>query len=248
MSEWIKQFEHRLERLERKVRNLVRVGNVKALHGRHVVIDYEPDTDNDYYSSLIPWLPIFAGDVLQWRAPTIGETMIVINLSGGETESDAIALPAMYCDAFQPDDLDPLKTYTRFLDVFRVETDSQGNHRLFAKNSIEFVTKTFTVNASDSVNVKTATYNRTAVSANTDGKHTQTGQTTIKGNTDIKGALDVSVSIKTPAIASYAAGAFAMNAGGATISNAKITSCRVNGKLVEGHTHTDSMDGEVSPF
>lgn len=238
----IRRLFDRLETLERNQRNLIRVGNVKELIGRKVIVDFEPDSPVDYCSPPIPWIPIYAGEVLNWRAPTVGEMVIVLNLSGGNNEASSIALPAMYCDAFLPDSLDPNKTYTSFNDVFRVETDSEGNHTLFAKKSVTFDTLEFNVNASSVMNVNTKTYNRKATAANTQGKHTQ------KGSVDVKGPLDVSVSIKTPAIASYAPGAFSMNAGGATISNAKITSCRVNGKEVDGHVHTDSMNGNVTPF
>ena len=245
-QEVIRTILERLETLERNQRNLIRVGNVKELVGRKVVVDFEADSDSDYCSPLIPWIPLYAGEVLNWRAPTVGEMVIVINLSGGHNEANSIALPAAYCEAFSPDSLDPDKTYTTFNDVFRVETDSEGNHTLFAKKSITFDTLEFNVNASSSMNVETKTYNRMATSANTQGKHSQ------KGNVAITGALDVSVSVKTPAIASYAAGAFSMNAGGAVINNVtstttKTASCRVNGKLVEGHTH-DTPVGESSPF
>lgn len=242
----IRGFLERLEALERNQRNLIRVGNVKELVGRKVVVDFEPNSDSDYCSPLIPWISLYAGEVLNWRAPTVGEMVVVINLSGGHNEANSIALPAVYCDAFLPDSLDPNKTYTTFNDVFRVETDSEGNHTLFAKNSVTFDTKEFNIFASSAMNVNTKTYNRKASAANTQGKHTQ------KGNVAVKGALDVSVSVKTPAIASYAAGAFSMNAGGAVINNATVTvaklaSCKVNGKFVEGHTH-ETPHGESSPF
>lgn len=231
----------RLEICERRVRNLVRVGEVAEVVGAKCVIDYEPNSDNDYKSPLIKWLPVFAGDALDWRAPTVGEAMIVLNLSGGEDESNCVALSPMYCDGFSPDSTDPNAIYTRFHDVFRVETDSQGNHTLFAKKSIAFNTESFSVNASSDVNVNTKSYSRNASTATTKGEHSQTG------NVKIKGALDVSISVKTPAIASYVAGAFSMDGKGAVINNVSSTSIKINGKPIEGHTHGHEY-GDTDPF
>lgn len=238
----------RIEALERKVRNLIRAGHIKSVTGRKVVVDFDRESDDDYETPLIPWLPLVAGEVLNWRAPTVGEQVIVLNLSGGEDETNCVALPALYCNEFLPDNLDPNKTYTSFNDVFRVETDSQGHHTLYAKNSIVFSTKHFEVNAesvainaTSSVLVDTQTYTRKATAANTQGLHTQ------KGNVNINGELDVSVSIKTPAILSYAPGAFSMTQSGATINNAQIMSCKVNGKEVDGHLHGTSY-GDSDPF
>lgn len=151
----IKALLERVEVLERQNRNLIRVGNVVRVEGRQCVIDYEPDSDNDYYSPLIPFVPEFAGDVLQWRAPTVGEQMIVLNLSGGLTESNAIAISSMYCAAFQPDHTNPLKTYTRFLDVFRAETDSEGNHTITLKGNLTIAgKKSFIVAVDGDVSIK----------------------------------------------------------------------------------------------
>lgn len=244
----ILDLRERLEALERKQRNLIRAGHIKAVEGRKVVVDFDRESDDDYETPLIPWLPVVAGEVLNWRAPTVGEQVIVLNLSGGDDETNCAALPALYCNEFLPDTLDPNKTYTSFNDVFRVETDSKGNHKLFAKTSIEILTKHYSVTAEDvvinatkSVSVETDTYTRKATVANTEGRHTQ------KGSVDVNGELDVSVSIKTPAILSYAPGAFSLTHSGATISSAQITSCKVNGKQVEGHTH-NTPAGESDPF
>lgn len=239
----IKSILDRITTLERNQRNLIRAGNVKSLKGRKVIVEFEDGSDFDYFTPYIPWVPLHAGEVLDWRAPTKGEAVIVLNLSGGDDEANSIAIPAMYNDTFKPDSLDPNKTYTRFSDVFRVETDSQGNHTLKAVKSITFETKDFNVKASSSVNVDTTNYNRDASKANTKGEHKQTG------NVKVIGALDVSVSIKTPALSSYAPGAFSMNKGGAVINKATITvanlsSCSVNNKPIDGHTHNNT----TSPF
>ncbi|MFL7036489.1 phage baseplate assembly protein V [Vibrio lentus] len=233
MRKAILKLIEEVDGLKRQQNNLIRLGNVKELVGRKVVVDYDKDSDDDYYSPQIPFATIYAGEVLNWRAPTVGEQVIVINLSGGIDESSAIAIPSLYCDEFNPDDdLDPNKTYTTFNDVFRVETDSDGNHTLTAKESISFITKAFTIKALDSVEVRTKSYSRTATTATTKGKHSQ------NGSVGIKGSLDVSVSVKTPVLSNYA-GTFAMDGGG-TIMN----SATVNGVVVETHVHLVDKEGK----
>lgn len=136
-SQAILQLIEKVDALERKMRNLIRPGHIKSINGRKVIVDFDRESDDDYETPLIPWVPIMAGEVLNWRAPTVGEQVIVINLSGGSDEANCVALPALYCNEFLPDDTDPTKTYTTFNDVFRVETDAEGNHALKANGSVK---------------------------------------------------------------------------------------------------------------
>lgn len=240
-NELILRLIDRINEAERRIRSLIRVGNVKSIDGRTVVIDYEPDSDSDYYSQPIPWLAAYAGDVLQWRAPTVGEQMIVLNLSGGESERHCVALPALYCSQFLPQTTDPDIMYTSFLDVFKVSVDAQGNYELEADKSIRFITEGFHVEASDVVSIQTSEYNRVAQTANTQGEHTQTG------NVAVKGELDVSISIKTPSLISYTAGAFALNANGAVLSNATMNQATIGGIQFTTHVHPITGDYTQSP-
>lgn len=241
INEHVMKLIDRVSELERNVRSLIRIGNVKSIDGRKVVIDYEPDSDSEYYSPPIPWVAVYAGDVLQWRAPTIGEQMIVLNLSGGMNERHCVALPAVYCDQFLPDTTDADVMYTSFLDVFRVTTDAQGNYELVADESIRFKTKGFHIEADDVVSIQTGQYNRVAQTANTQGEHTQTGKVSVKGE------LDVSVSIKTPALISYTAGAFSLNANGATMSDVTMKEATIGGIKFTAHVHRETGDYTETP-
>jgi len=241
IHEFVMKLSDRVNELERNLRSLIRIGNVKSIDGRKVVIDYEPDSDSEYYSPPIPWVAVYAGDVLQWRAPTIGEQMIVLNLSGGMNERHCVALPAVYCDQFLPDTTDVDVMYTSFLDVFRVTTDAQGNYELVADETIRFKTKGFHIEADDVVSIQTGQYNRVAQTANTQGEHKQTG------NVAVKGELDVSVSIKTPALISYTAGAFSLNANGATLSNVTMNKATIGGINFSAHVHYETGNYTETP-
>lgn len=216
LTKAVLELTQRVNGLERQLRNLIRLGRVKSVSGVKAVIDYAPNSDEDYLSPPIQWIAFEAGEVIKWRAPSLGEQVVVLNLSGGVDEAQAIALPAAYCADFSPDDTDPRKTILSILDVFKVTSDFDGNYLVEADSSVKFITPAFLVEASDVISMQTSEYNRTASTANTKGTHTQTG------DVKIKGALDVSMQVKTPTVVSYSPGAFSLSANGATLSDATI--------------------------
>ncbi|UTZ44795.1 phage baseplate assembly protein V [Vibrio campbellii] len=233
LTKAVLELTRRVNGLERQLRNLIRLGRVKSVSGAKAVIDYAPNSDEDYLSPPIQWIAFEAGEVLKWRAPSLGEQVVVLNLSGGIDEAQAIALPAAYCSDFSPDNTDPRKTILSILDVFKVTSDFDGNYLVEADSSVKFITPAFFVEASDVISMQTSEYNRTASTANIKGTHTQTG------DVKIKGALDVSMQVKTPTLVSYTPGAFSLNAGGATL-----VSVSVNGLKLENHRHMVNKEGQ----
>lgn len=233
LTKSIFELSSRVDGLERQLRNLIRLGRVKSVSGIKAVIDYAPNSDDDYLSPPIQWIAFEAGEVIKWRAPSIGEQVVVLNLSGGKDEAHAIALPAAYCSDFAPDDTNPRKTILSILDVFKVTSDFDGNYLVEADSSVKFITPAFLVEASDVITMQTNEYNRTASTANTKGTHTQTG------NVQIKGELDISMQVKTPALVSYTAGAFSMSANGAQFSDATIADVKFS-----IHRHQVNQEGQ----
>lgn len=231
--------------LYRCLRNMVRLGTVKAVIDDTIVVQYGSGSE----SPPIRWLSL-AGVFSSWRAPSIGEQVITLNYSAGDDETNCVALVGLYSAMHPAKSLDPRTAHLRWSDVFDATVNDAGELLVKLKKSVvidagQSITlsagESIAISAGSSIGVSTKSYNRTASTASTQGDHTQ------QGNVAIKGALDVSVSVKTPAIASYSAGAFSMNAGGATISNAHISSCKVNNKAVEGHSH-GTPHGESDPF
>ncbi|MFA1575660.1 phage baseplate assembly protein V [Vibrio cyclitrophicus] len=233
LTQAILNITHRVDSLERQLRNMIRLGRVKSVSGVKAVIDYAQNSEDDYLSPPIQWLAFEAGEVIKWRAPSIGEQVVVLNLSGGVDEANAIALPAAYCSEFSPDDTDPRKTILSILDVFKVTSDFDGNYLVEADSSVKFITPAFLVEASEVISMQTSEYNRTASTANTKGTHTQTGDVSVKG------ALDVSTQIKTPTLVSYSPGAFSMTANGAVLSDATIGNVRFS-----IHKHKVNKEGQ----
>lgn len=232
-NQFMLNLEKRIDGIERQLRNLIRLGRVKSVAGTKAVIDYSPGSEDDYCSPPIQWLAFEAGEVIKWRAPSVGEQVVVLNLSGGLDEAHALALPAAYCSDFSPQETDPRKVILSILDVFKVTSDFDGNYLVEADSSVKFITPAFLVEASDVISMQTNQYNRTATTANTKGTHAQVG------NVKISGALDVSAGIKTPSLTSYSAGAFALSAGGATLNSATVA-----GVKVETHRHQVNKEGQ----
>ncbi|CAM3934296.1 phage baseplate assembly protein V [Vibrio aquimaris] len=234
----VKKFKN----LHRLLRNMVRLGSVVEVVGDRAVIQYQSGTR----SPLIRWVSL-AGAFSAWRAPSVGEQVVTLNYSGGDDETACVALVGLYSNAHPSKSQDPHQAHFRWDDFFDATVSDDGSLLVDLKTNIvlnagqKIVIKAgqqIVMNAGNSINVSTSDYTRKASTATTEGVHTQ------KGKVDIKGALDVSTSVKTPAILSYAAGAFSMDSSGASISHAIITSCTVNGKSVDGHDH----DGNVTPF
>ncbi|MBN8090496.1 phage baseplate assembly protein V [Vibrio vulnificus] len=147
----------RVEELERNQRNLIRLGRVKEITGTKAVIDYSPGAEDDYLSPPILWIAFEAGDFMRWRAPSIGEQVIVLNLSGGKDEAHALALPAAYCAEFLPSEMDANKTTYSILDVFKVEADKNGNYTLKANGAVSLESgKSFEIKAGDTLSVSAA--------------------------------------------------------------------------------------------
>lgn len=233
ITQAILNLTHRVSGMERQLRNLIRLGRVKSVEGAKAVIDYAPNSADDYVSPPIQWVAFESGEVIKWRAPSIGEQVVVLNLSGGVDEAHAIALPATYCSEFFPDDTDPRKTSLSVLDVFKVTADFDGNYLVEANNSIKFVTPSFTVEAADIISMQTNDYIRTANTSKTKGTHSQTG------DVKVTGSLDVSEQIKTPTLVSYSPGAFSMSNNGAVLSAATIS-----GVTFSTHKHMVNKEGE----
>ena len=216
LTKTLLELTQRITGLERQQRNLIRLGRVKSVSGSKAIIDYAPHSQEAYHSPPIQWIAFEAGEVKRWRAPSIGEQVVVLNLSGGRDEAHAIALPAAYCADFSPEQTDPKQTSLSILDVFHVMADFDGNYQVRANGSVTFITPAFVVDASERISLQTNNYHRSAEVAKTKGVHTQ------QGDVKIKGALDVSKKVKTPTVVSYASGAFSLSENGAALSEAVI--------------------------
>ncbi|MCP5136036.1 MAG: phage baseplate assembly protein V [Gammaproteobacteria bacterium] len=87
-------IEARLEELERRLANVLRVGTVTEVDAPaarcRVAIAGEPTAPR-------PWLTHRAGDAVTWWAPSVGEQVLVLAPQGDLGQ--AVVLPALYSDA-----------------------------------------------------------------------------------------------------------------------------------------------------
>ena len=64
LTKAVLELTQRVNGLERLLRNLIRLGRVKSVSGVKAVIDYAPNSDEDYLSPPIQWIAFEAGEVI----------------------------------------------------------------------------------------------------------------------------------------------------------------------------------------
>jgi phage baseplate assembly protein V len=136
-----------ISELRRLILNLIRVGHI-------VEIDYDAQKVRAQIgkntTAWRPWAVYRAGETQTWAPPSKNEQVIVFSPEGDF--SQAIILPAIYSDQFQPPSSNPAHTTTRYADGAVIQYDSDA-HALTAVlpdgTSVSAVPGKVTSNAED---------------------------------------------------------------------------------------------------
>ena len=115
----------RVGELERRLRNVLRPAKVVEVDAAaaRVRVDFGL-ADEPAPSGPLPWLAPAAGGVRVWRAPSVGEQVMVLS-PGGEAYP-AVALPGIFCDDFPAPETDGRLAAAVFPDGSRVGFDEAG--------------------------------------------------------------------------------------------------------------------------
>ena len=108
--------------VERRIENLLRIGAVHSVDYGAARIRVET---GDLVTDWIPWITARAGRDAEWWAPEVGEQVMV--LAPGGILEDAVALGAVYQDAYPAPAARPGVHVTRYQDGTTVQYDRDAH-------------------------------------------------------------------------------------------------------------------------
>ncbi|MFH4464978.1 phage baseplate assembly protein V [Vibrio diabolicus] len=89
--------EKDITELNRRLNNMIRVGKVSAWRDDHQRIKVK---FGDNETPWVKWFSECAGDVAEYRLPSIGEQAVLLNVGGGDNSTTSIALIGIPSDQF----------------------------------------------------------------------------------------------------------------------------------------------------
>lgn len=146
---------------QRRLDNIIIPGKVKSLSAdnKRIVVSH-----GSCQTPEIKWLAPCAGDVTEYRAPSIGEQVILLNLTGGKDTSKCVALTGLTSADFPFTVADPNKHIRHYPDGTTASYDHQektlsldlaGDAVINAKGNVDIATGSNTnVMAKGDVTVK----------------------------------------------------------------------------------------------
>lgn len=154
----------------RQFLNGIRKGTVSAVEGALCRVD-----SGDLSTDWIQWFMPFAGETIEWHAPSIGEGVMLLCPSGDPAQ--AVALRGFYSEDFEPPSTDPAKHVRKYRDGATVEYDMSA-HTLTAKLPDGAVVL---VDSPGQVNIITTTATVKAETVSLDADVTVEKSMTVKG-------------------------------------------------------------------
>ena len=122
LVERISELETQLEERQRSSRNLIRLGKVSKHSDDNQKIKVKfGDNETPY----IKWFAACAGEVIEYRLPSIGEQAILLNVGGGDNSSMTIALIGVPSSQYPLPTDNPDET----LRVYPDKTSVKYNHK-----------------------------------------------------------------------------------------------------------------------
>ena len=110
------------EELERRLRGIVRSGKVVAVQGGQLIKVKAGRNTTPW----IKWLAPAMGKTREYRCPSIGEQVVLLNYGGGDNSTQAWALCGVPSDTFALPSSDPKKHRVEYEDSSFVEKDDES--------------------------------------------------------------------------------------------------------------------------
>ena len=147
----VSELETETEDLKRLVRGLIKFGNVSE-HSEDKTKIKVKHGDNE--TPFIKWFSVYSGEVAEWRLPSIGEQVVLLNIGGGDNSSMSLALCGIASDAFPLPSTNPDETLRKYPDGTTVAYNhkqhkltiamQQGDAKFVVPDSVLFDTKLLT--------------------------------------------------------------------------------------------------------
>jgi phage baseplate assembly protein V len=207
---------------KRQFLNGIRKGTVIGLSGALCRVE-----SGDLSTDWIQWFVPFAGETIEWQAPSMGEGVLLLCPSGDPAQ--ALALRGFYSEDFPAPSTDPNKHLRVYRDGASVEYDSAAHSfkvNLPEGGTVEIV-------APGAVNVTTQTATVKAESVTLDAE-----QTTVTGAMLVKGAF----TFESGMTGKGGAGGATMTIDGAAEFSGEVKS---QGISLPKHKHREQGDGNL---
>lgn len=140
----VADVQAQLNDIHRRLNNLIIPGRVKQLSSdnRRIKVNH-----GACVTPFIHWLAPAMGEVNSYRAPSIGEQCLLLNLTGGMDTAGCVALFGIPSAQFSPTSATPTHTVTAFPDGTLARYDHEQHHLTLEVNG------QVTVNAADTVTI-----------------------------------------------------------------------------------------------